>query len=191
MSAQVFVMGLEPGVASPGFRLGSIRSRGRRGFGATADDWASYTGADAAAVAAGNARADATAAENTRKFDEMMAALDQQIQAADPKSRAGTEAAARLAKGTSGAVDVIERAAGDTGGGGAMNFLSAGIGDFVKNIFGQGAAAGSQFTSSIAALQQGEAAREQARMLKLVGGGLLAVAVIGGGIFAISRLSKR
>lgn len=149
MSAQVFVMGLEPGVVSPGFRLGRLRG-----------------------------------------LDEELARLDAEAKAQgiDPASIRGGTPGGDLPKGDPRrwATDAAEQK-----GGGAMNFLSAGIGDFVKNIFGQGAAAGSQFTASIAALQQGEAAREQARMMKLIGGGLLAVAVIGGGIFAISRLSKR
>lgn len=71
------------------------------------------------------------------------------------------------------------------------SLIGGGIGDFIKGILGQGAAAGNQFTASINALQAAEAQRERSRTLKLVGGGLLALAFVGGGIYALSRLSKR
>jgi hypothetical protein len=47
------------------------------------------------------------------------------------------------------------------------------------------------FTNSVAALTAADAARTRSRTFAVLGGGLLAVALIGGGIYAVSRLSKR
>lgn len=118
-------------------------------------------------------------------LEEDLAALDAQARAAglDPADiRGGTSAPIRTQPTSPDAPGVRMDPSALIGGG---------VGDFLKNILGQGASAGQQFTSSIAALQAAEAQRERSRTLKLVGGGLLALAFVGGGIYAVSRLSKR
>lgn len=82
-------------------------------------------------------------------------------------------------------ISAQEAALNAAGGGGG------GVADLVRGIFGQGAAAGQNFVSSLTALQAGEAARERARTMKLVGGVVGATAIIGLGLWGLSKLSKR
>lgn len=69
--------------------------------------------------------------------------------------------------------------------------LLGGASGFLTSILGQGQSAGQSFNQSLASLAAADAQRARSKTTAIIGGTVAAVAVLGVGFWAISRLGKK
>jgi hypothetical protein len=76
-------------------------------------------------------------------------------------------------------------------GAGMFSSLLGGASGFLTSILGQGQSAGQSFNQSLASLAAADAQRARSKTTAIIGGTVAAVAVLGVGFWAISRLGKK